>query len=105
MRIAAILALDSGGNWVYEFRYRPIAKFINDEQRQHLAPSALTNSKQTVDPVGRCVTSVMIEQEIVSPTEPKYEDVATISGTFDEETVTGFTRIEMVGTGAADPVA
>ncbi|BCH53023.1 hypothetical protein RvVAR031_06330 [Agrobacterium vitis] len=55
--------------------------------------------------MGRCVTSVMIEQEIVSPTEPKYEDVATISGTFDGETVTGFTRIEMVETGAADPVA
>ncbi|MUZ73077.1 hypothetical protein GOZ90_10325 [Agrobacterium vitis] len=48
---------------------------------------------------------MMIEQEIVSPTEPKYEDVATISGTFDGETVTDFTRIEMVGTGAADPVA
>ncbi|MCF1462285.1 hypothetical protein FS827_13290 [Agrobacterium vitis] len=46
-----------------------------------------------------------VEQEIVSPTEPKYEGVATISGTFDGKTMTDFTRIEMMGTGAADPVA
>ncbi|BCH57477.1 hypothetical protein RvVAR0630_01010 [Agrobacterium vitis] len=45
-----------------------------------------------------------VEQEIVSPTEPKYESVATIFGTFDGETVTGFTHIEMMGTGVADPV-
>ncbi|MVA23916.1 lipocalin family protein [Agrobacterium vitis] len=43
------------------------------------------------------VTAVMVEQEIVSPTEPKYEGVANISGLFDGETVTGFTLIEMVG--------
>ena len=43
------------------------------------------------------VAAVMQEQEIVSPTEPKYEGVATISGTYGGEAVTGFTLIEMVG--------
>jgi predicted secreted hydrolase len=43
------------------------------------------------------VTAVMAAQEIVSPTEPKYEGVATISGTYAGEHVTGFTLIEMVG--------
>jgi predicted secreted hydrolase len=43
------------------------------------------------------VTSVMENQEIVSPTEPKYEGVADISGSFAGEAVTGFTLIEMVG--------
>ena len=43
------------------------------------------------------VTAVMREQEIVSPTEPKYEGVADVTGSFEGEPVTGFTLIEMVG--------
>jgi Lipocalin-like domain/CrtC N-terminal lipocalin domain len=43
------------------------------------------------------VTAVMENQEIVSPTEPKYEGVADIVGTFKGENVTGYTLVEMVG--------
>jgi Lipocalin-like domain/CrtC N-terminal lipocalin domain len=43
------------------------------------------------------VVAVMPAQEIVSPTEPKYEGVATLSGTYGGKRVTGFTLIEMVG--------
>lgn len=43
------------------------------------------------------VTALIEAQEIVSPTEPKYEGVASISGSFAGEAVTGFTLIEMVG--------
>ncbi len=39
----------------------------------------------------------MEAQEIVSPTEPKYEGAATVSGTYGGETVTGFTLIELMG--------
>ncbi len=43
------------------------------------------------------VVAVMEAQEIVSPTEPKYEGAATVSGTYGGETVTGFTLIELMG--------
>jgi Lipocalin-like domain/CrtC N-terminal lipocalin domain len=43
------------------------------------------------------VVAVMQAQEIVSPTEPKYEGVATLSGSYGGKSVTGFTLIEMVG--------
>jgi predicted secreted hydrolase len=43
------------------------------------------------------VVAVMEAQEIVSPTEPKYEGVATVSGTYGGESVTGFTLIELMG--------
>lgn len=43
------------------------------------------------------VKTVMQEQEIVSPTEPKYEGVADVTGTYDGEAITGYTLIEMVG--------
>lgn len=43
------------------------------------------------------VKAVMPEQEIVSPTEPKYEGVADVTGTFDGAEVTGYTLVEMVG--------
>jgi Lipocalin-like domain/CrtC N-terminal lipocalin domain len=43
------------------------------------------------------VVAVMPAQEIVSPTEPKYEGVATLSGSYAGKRVTGFTLIEMMG--------
>lgn len=43
------------------------------------------------------VVAVMREQEIVSPTQPKYEGVANVTGRFEGEAVTGFTLVEMVG--------
>jgi predicted secreted hydrolase len=43
------------------------------------------------------VAAVMEAQEIVSPTEPKYEGVATVSGVYGGKSVTGFTLIELMG--------
>lgn len=43
------------------------------------------------------VAAVMEAQEIASPTEPKYEGVATVSGTYGGQSVTGFTLIELMG--------
>lgn len=43
------------------------------------------------------VAAVMLDQEVASPVQPKYEGVANITGTYGGKPVTGYTLIELVG--------